>query len=221
MAFRRKFIRRRRPIRRSSIRRRPVFRRRRHFRRRRLMGSIIHVKKTVKLTTLAVVSSATSYGKAFSIADFFSADSSITNSFQMVRLNKIVVRVVPVVNMATNTLTIFPRIASVVDFTDATPESFDGLLNYANHRIHTGPYPFVRKFTPCVKMDVNNAASGTGSLPLLPGFKKWVDMDNTGGANVQFFGFKMSTEPSGTAANNYGAQVYATGYFSMKLPVLK
>lgn len=221
MAFRRKFIRRRRPFRRPTIRRRPIFRRRRHFRRRRLMGSIIHVKKTVKLTTLAVVTSATTYGKAFSIEDFFSADSSITNSFQMVRLNKVVVRVVPVVNMATSTLTVFPRIATVVDYTDATPESFDSLLNYSNHRIHTGPYPFSRKFTPSVKMDVNNAPGGTGSSPLVSGFKKWVDMDNTGAANVQFFGFKMSTEPSGTAANNYGAQVYATAYFSMKLPLLK
>lgn len=211
---------RRRPVRRLQARRRPVFRRRRVIRRRRRPGTIIHVKKTAKIATFSVGTAPVTFGKAFSIADFFSNSASITNSFQQVRLNKLLVKVVPVINMATSGSTLLPRIVSVIDYTDATPESFDSLLNRANHRIHFGSAPFARMFTPAVKMDVNNAAAGTGSLPLVAGFKKWIDMDNTGAANVQYFGFKMSSEATGTTTNNYAAYIYATAYFSMKQPVL-
>lgn len=188
--------------------------------RRRRGGTIIHIKKTVKIATYSVAAAPVLFGKAFSIGDFFSNTASITNSFQQVRLNKLVVKVVPVINMATSGNTILPRIASVIDYTDANPESFDSLLNRANHRIHFGTAPFARMFTPAVKMDVNNGAGGTGSSPLVAGFKKWIDMDNTGAANVQYFGFKMSSEATGTSTNNYACYIYATAYFSMKQPVL-
>lgn len=222
MAFRRKFVRRRRPFRRPAFRRRSVVRRPRFVRRRRPAGSIVHVKKTVKLATVAVTTAANNSGYSFSVGTFFSSSASITNSFQQFRFNKVVVKAVPIVDTSTGlTLsTIFPRIADVVDFTDNTPETFDSLLAHGNHRIHLGNRPFMRKFTPCAAGDVQNTGSAT-VVGVQSQFKKWYDMDATGSASIGFHGYKIATEPSTSSDNRYALYLYATGYFSFRLPRLQ
>lgn len=187
--------------------------------RRRFRENVIHVKKTIKVATISALAAATTYGKVFTIGDFFSNAAAITNSFQMARINKLAVTVVPIVNMASSGATVFPRICSVVDLTDGTAEAFDNLLNYSTHRIHMGDKPFTRVWVPTN----NNGVQTTGATNINAGLgrKQWIEMDLTGSSTVLYNGYKISTEPATTTASNWGAQIYATCYMSFKMPNLK
>lgn len=181
---------------------------------------MIHVKKTIKLASFAVGTAPTTFAKAFTIGDFFSNAASITNSFQMARLNKLTVRAVPAINTATGGASIFPRLVSAIDLTDATAEAVDTLLLHGNHRIHRGDVPFSRTWVPSASYSLGDApATGVASTGMVRA--PWIEMDHGGSATTAFLGFKMAGEQSTVAADAaWACQLYATGDFSFKLPKL-
>lgn len=196
-------------------------RKRRNQRRRRgAGGQIVHVRKTISLGTFAVTTAPNTYAKAFTFGDFFSNAASLTKSFQMGKLNKLTVKAFPAMNTATLGGTVFPRVISTVDLTDAIAQDFDTLLLHGNHRVHSGGSTWSRTWVPSASYSLGDAP-GTGVASTGMVKAPWIEMDHGGSLTTAFLGFKMAGEQSTaptTAA--WACTLYATGDFSFKLPKL-
>lgn len=206
MVYRKRSTRIRRRPRRTT--RRPTMRRSRNLNK----LNIHHFKRTDILPTLNTAT-ADSFGTFyFSLSDLVNY-TEFTNLFDMYRINKVVVKMVPNVNSAeAGAAQRLPQIHSVLDYNDRTiPTTLNELVQYQNYRMTMGSRIHTRILTPA-SLDVVDSEGGTTPTSARPRFKNWI---STSDATLEHYGIKYCIGAT-ASANAVSYTPYITYYISCK-----
>lgn len=203
----------RRRTRRTTLRRRRPMRRRPMMRRRPRLASlkVHHFKRTDTASTLTGSITDAFGGMAFTFNDIPN-NTEFTNLFDQYRINKVVLKWVPLANSAnagTQSTTLF---YSVLDYTDDTvPTTEQQLVEYASLKITQGLRQHTRIFTPTT-LDSLTDDTGAATYSGNPKIKQWI---STSSPNVPHYGVKYlrPAQPTGQLVNY---KLIKTFYFSCR-----
>lgn len=208
------YVRRRRITRRRPMsRRRPRMSRRRSiYRPRRLISNpkIHHFKRTF-LSTGIVGSTTDAFGAASFSFNNIPASSEFVALFDAYRINKIVVKYMPMSTEASTTQST-ALFLSVIDYNDdVLPTTEDQLLEYENCKVTKGLKNHTRVFTPST-LDLLTDDTGATTYAGNPRWKQWIP---TSRATVPHYGLKYLRQAQATG-NLVQYRLQVTYYFSCK-----
>lgn len=196
----------------NNRRGRPTKRRRTTYKRKRRADSttIVSTSYTVLLESVAELAANGTYYKSFTFNQSSDPEAAQWAAlFDAYRINKVVIRCIPVCNTAAIGTAGVPAIVDVVDWDDSNlPGNFQGLLNYQTKRVHRGYAEWKRTIIPAVALQVYYGATGTGYGQRR---RQWLDLANP---TVPHYGYKIGL--SGQPNQKYPLQIWATVYTQYK-----
>lgn len=181
------------------------------MRRRRRPSNIMHFKREI-VATVSVPLAGLVDNLQFALSDV-SNSGEFSALFRLYRLNKIVVRYEPNVNMNPATVTSL-TVPHVMDF--VTPDPITGTitnitaLENSTVRHHRPFQTFTRKFTPAIESVVSTSAAGTSFVGSQSRYKQWLQ---TSALGIPHFGYCAMFQPSSIASTYTRFVKY---YFSCK-----
>lgn len=208
--FRRRVTRMRRRL---PIRRRRIFRKR-HFRRRFNKRKLnVHHFKTTYVGPI-ITSSITPVTGTISVEPGNLPEfTSLQGVFDLLRINKVVVKFVPSGNVHEANTTSAPaqpcQIHTAIQHVDTgAPAGVSSLISYPNYRNFSSWRTFSRTFVPALRLDADGQASAC------PKFKQWVRIDPSFGGVVDYVGLSFAVDAFATGS--FSMQTYITVFYSCK-----
>lgn len=142
--------------------------------------------------------------------------AEISGMFNYFRMNKVVVKFMPVGNVhesfsATPGVPAQPaQIHTCINTqTFSAPGGVASMLGFNTYRCHSGWRTFSRTFIPCLRMD---QTGNPGSVPM---YKKWIAMPISGDDSTPWSGLQIGIDPTGST-NAFSWQTYIKVYYSCK-----
>lgn len=153
----------------------------------------------------------------FELSDIANSGTTTYTNFEMYRINKVVMKIIPennTANMAATTVGSYPFIVDCIDYNDSLPfTQSNDYLRYDNARLHTGDKPWIRKFTPASRQVANNT-TGTQTYGDIA-YKKWHTLNITD-FQQEHYGYRLHMVPVATNTAVIRYNVWAKIYYSLK-----
>lgn len=187
------------------------------MRRRGNRTTVVHLKATIIKDVIIITNTPVGRGYNFSVNDIVTTGSTTHTNFEQLRINKVVVNVIP---EQTNTLPqnlatgpYLPTVIDAVDYNDDTaPTDSQAVLRLNTSRVHVGDKAWHRKFTPGVS--VAAFTPGATTIYQATKFKQWVNTSSV--QLLEHYGYKIFIAPATGQTGTFKFTVWAKIYYSCK-----